>query len=72
LTSRLPTLYIGFTEDKEAAITLYAEGKPTKFNLYEWWARRMVGDDRFHDIKDLEDLAGLVSKLMGHGMGELI
>lgn len=72
LTSRLPTLYIGFTEDKEAAITLYAEGKPTKFNLYEWWARRMVGDDRFHDIKDLDDLAGLVSKLMGHSMGELI
>jgi Mg-chelatase subunit ChlD len=61
IVRQLPSLYICFTDERSPAIRMW--GGTRQIDLYEWWARRWVGDDRFQDIGDIEDIALLIDVL---------
>ena len=71
LAQRIPTLYVGYVEERGAAIELFgAGGNRQRFDLYEWWARRWVGDDRVEPVHAVEDVGALVDRLSGLGPGD--
>ncbi len=75
LAAPIPSLYLCYMEEKEAAIELFA-GKEAPnlvgFKLYRWWGQRMVGEEQFHEIKDVNDLEGLIRKLSGYGAADTL
>jgi MoxR-like ATPase/Mg-chelatase subunit ChlD len=54
LASRVPSLHICYLDDRQPVIELHGSG--TRLNLYEWWARRWVGDQRVYNVDRLDDL----------------
>jgi MoxR-like ATPase/Mg-chelatase subunit ChlD len=61
LARRIPSLHICYVEEQQPAIQMFANGP--KLNLYEWWARRWVGDDRVHPISDIGQAERLTDAL---------
>ncbi len=59
----IPSLYICFTDERSAAIQMFHGER--QMNIYEWWARQWVGDDRFQEIADAEEVDRLVDLLAG-------
>ncbi|GEM_PF-478261 len=65
LAQRIPSLYVAYVEEHGAAIELFGSGQ--RFDLYEWWARRWVGDERFQRVREVDDVVLLVDQLSGLG-----
>jgi MoxR-like ATPase len=71
LAQRLPSLYVAYVEERGAAIALFGQsGAGQRFDLYEWWARRWVGEERVLAVRELSDAAALVDRLSGLGPGD--
>ena len=54
LASRVPALHICYLDDHQPVIELHGSG--ARLNLYEWWARRWVGDQRVYNVDHVDDL----------------
>lgn len=63
LVARVPSLYICFTDERAPAIRVFNGRR--QMDLYEWWARQWVGDDRFRGVGDVEEVDRLVDLLSG-------
>lgn len=63
LVARVPSLYICFTDERAPAIRVFNGRR--QMDLYEWWARQWVGDDRFRGVGDAEEVDRLVDLLSG-------
>jgi MoxR-like ATPase/Mg-chelatase subunit ChlD len=61
LASRVPSLHICYLDDRQPVIELHGSG--ARLNLYEWWARRWVGDQRVYAVDRLDDLDLVVEGL---------
>ncbi|MEA2385489.1 MAG: hypothetical protein QOH72_5460 [Solirubrobacteraceae bacterium] len=61
LTARVPSLYICLTEEASPAIRMFHGERP--IDLYQWWARQWVGEDRLAAIRDPDDIHRLVDLL---------
>jgi MoxR-like ATPase len=61
LAAGIPSLYICFTDERSAAIRMFHGER--QMDLYEWWAQRWVGNERFKEVGDLEDVEKLVELL---------
>jgi MoxR-like ATPase len=61
LASRVPSLHICYLDDRQPVIELHGSG--ARLNLYEWWARRWVGDQRVYNVDRLDDLDLVVEGL---------
>jgi MoxR-like ATPase/Mg-chelatase subunit ChlD len=67
LVRQIPSFYICFTDERNAAIQMW--GGQRHMDLYQWWARQWVGDRRFGEIGDVEDI-GLLVDLLSSEPGE--
>lgn len=63
LAERVPSLSICFTDEHAAAIRIFNGRR--QMDLYEWWARRWVADDRFRAVADTEEVGAIVDLLSG-------
>ena len=71
LAQAVGSLYVAYVEEDGAAIELFSPSSGRqRFDLYEWWARRWVGEDHFHSVREIEDIGGLVDRLSGIGPGD--
>jgi Mg-chelatase subunit ChlD len=61
LTARVPSLYICLTEEASPAIRMFHGDR--QLDLYQWWARQWVGEDRLAAIRDPDDIHRLVDLL---------
>jgi MoxR-like ATPase/Mg-chelatase subunit ChlD len=61
LAARVPSLFICLTEEASPAIRMFHSGR--QIDLYAWWARQWVGDDRLAAIRDPDDIHRLVDLL---------
>jgi MoxR-like ATPase/Mg-chelatase subunit ChlD len=61
LTARVPSLYICLTEEASPAIRMFHSGR--QIDLYQWWARQWVGEERLAAIRDPDDIHRLVDLL---------
>jgi MoxR-like ATPase/Mg-chelatase subunit ChlD len=61
LTARVPSLYICLTEEASPAIRMFHGDR--QIDLYQWWARQWVGEDRLAAIRDPDDIHRLVDLL---------
>jgi MoxR-like ATPase len=61
LAARVPSLHICYLDDGQPVIELHGSGD--RLNLYEWWARRWVGDDRVYAVDHVDDLDRVVEGL---------
>jgi MoxR-like ATPase/Mg-chelatase subunit ChlD len=61
LAARVPSLHICYLDDRQPVIELHGSG--ARLNLYEWWARRWVGDQRVYNVDRLDDLDLVVEGL---------
>ena len=73
LAQCISELYVAYVEERGAAIELFgADGQRQRFDLYEWWARRWVGDDHFQQVHEVEDVTALVDRMSGLGPGDRV
>jgi hypothetical protein len=63
LVARVPSLYICFTDERAPAVRVFNGRR--QMDLYEWWARQWVGDDRCRAVGDVEEVDRLVDLLSG-------
>jgi MoxR-like ATPase len=63
VTAAVPSLYVCFTDERSAAIQMF-DGR-RQMDLYHWWARQWVGDERFSDVGSVEEVDRLVDLLSG-------
>ena len=71
LARAIGSLYVAYVEEAGAALELFSPGGPRqRFDLYEWWARRWVGEEHFHALREIQDMGGLVDRLSGIGPGD--
>ena len=61
LAGRIPSLYVCFIDEASPAIRIFHGGQ--KLDLYQWWARQWVGDDRLAEVRDPEEIGRLVELL---------
>ncbi len=61
LVRHVPSLYICLTDERSAAIKMW--GGEQQMDLYQWWARQWVGDQRFQEIGDPDEVGRLVDLL---------
>jgi MoxR-like ATPase/Mg-chelatase subunit ChlD len=61
LAARVPSLYICFTEEASPAIRMFHSER--QIDLYQWWARQWVGEERMAEIRDPDDIHRLVDLL---------
>jgi MoxR-like ATPase/Mg-chelatase subunit ChlD len=61
IVRQLHSLYICFTDERSAAIRMW--GGQRQIDLYQWWAQQWVGEDRFQDVGDVEEIALLIDVL---------
>jgi MoxR-like ATPase/Mg-chelatase subunit ChlD len=66
LAGQLTSLYICFT-DESAAIRMFNGER--QMDLYQWWARQWVGEDRLAEVGDLDGIDRLVDLLSGEPPG---
>ncbi len=67
LAARVPSLYVCFTDERSAAIRVFNGRR--QMDLYQWWARQWVGEERFEEIGDVEEVDRLVDRLSGEARG---
>ena len=67
LAARVPSLYVCFTDERSAAIRVFNGRR--QMDLYQWWARQWVGEERFAEIGDAEEVDRLVDRLSGEARG---
>ena len=67
LTARVPSLYICLTEEAGPAIRMFHGDR--QIDLYQWWARQWVGEDRLASIRDPEDIHRLVDLMSSESPG---
>ena len=65
LAARVPSLHICYLDDRQPVIELHGSG--ARLNLYEWWARRWVGDQRVYNVDRVDDLDLVVEGLSAEG-----
>ena len=71
LAQRIGSLYVAYVEERGAAIELFGPGGARqRFDLYEWWARRWVGDERVQLVREIDDVGALVQRLSGLAPGD--
>jgi MoxR-like ATPase len=71
LAQAIGPLYVAYVEEAGAAIELFSPNGPRqRFDLYEWWARRWVGEEHFQSVHEIQDVGGLVDRLSGIGPGD--
>ena len=71
LAQAIGSLYVAYVEEDGAAIELFSPGGARqRFDLYEWWARRWVGDEHFQAVREIQDVGGLVDRLSGISPGD--
>lgn len=58
LAARVPSLHICYIDDHQPVIELH--GGAGRLNLYQWWARRWVGDQRVYNLDQADDLDAVV------------
>jgi hypothetical protein len=61
LARQIPSLYVCFIDERSPAIRIF--GGDRQLDLYEWWARQWVGDDRLAEVRDPEEIERLVDLL---------
>jgi Mg-chelatase subunit ChlD len=61
LAARVPSLYVCLTEETSAAIRMFHGER--QIDLYAWWARQWVGEERLAGIRDPDDIHRLVDLL---------
>jgi hypothetical protein len=61
LAARVPSLYVCFTDERSSAIQMFHGER--QVDLYQWWARQWVGEDRFGEVGDVEEVETLVDLL---------
>jgi Mg-chelatase subunit ChlD len=61
LTRQISSLYVCFIDELSPAIRIF--GGDRQLDLYQWWARQWVGDDRLAEIRDPEEIERLVDLL---------
>jgi hypothetical protein len=61
LAARVPSLYVCLTEETSAAIRMFHGER--QIDLYAWWARQWVGEERLAAIRDPDDIHRLVDLL---------
>jgi Mg-chelatase subunit ChlD len=61
LAARIASLYICFIDERDPAIRIF-HGK-RQLDLYEWWARQWVGEDRLAELRDPDEIDRLVDLL---------
>jgi MoxR-like ATPase/Mg-chelatase subunit ChlD len=61
LAARVPSLFICLTEEASPAIRMFHSGR--QIDLYAWWARQWVGEERMTGIRDPDDIHRLVDLL---------
>jgi MoxR-like ATPase/Mg-chelatase subunit ChlD len=59
--ARIASLYICFIDEHSPAIRIFHGDR--QLDLYQWWARQWVGDDRLADVRDPEEIGRLVDLL---------
>lgn len=61
LVRAIPSLHICYMDEQTPAIQIFHED--SRFDLYEWWARRWVGDERVYRMRDVSDARLLIEGL---------
>jgi hypothetical protein len=61
LAARVPSLYVCLTEEASPAIRMFHGER--QIDLYAWWARQWVGEERLSGIRDPDDIHRLVDLL---------
>ncbi|HZD64585.1 MAG TPA: VWA domain-containing protein, partial [Acidimicrobiales bacterium] len=61
LARRVPSLHICYIDEPLPAIQLFGSGPA--LNLYQWWARRWVGDDRVHTVEHPDELGDVMQRI---------
>jgi MoxR-like ATPase/Mg-chelatase subunit ChlD len=61
LAARVPSLHICYLDDRQPVIELHESR--SRLNLYEWWARRWVGNGRVYNVNHVDDLDLVVEGL---------
>jgi MoxR-like ATPase len=58
---RIASLYICFIDERDPAIRIFHGER--QLDLYEWWARQWVGEDRLAELRDPDEIDRLVDLL---------
>jgi hypothetical protein len=58
---RIESLYVCFIDERDPAIRIYHGER--QLDLYEWWARQWVGEDRLAELRDPDEIERLVDLL---------
>ena len=61
LAARIASLYICFIDERNPAIRIFHGER--QLDLYEWWARQWVGEDRLAELRDPDEIDRLVDLL---------
>jgi MoxR-like ATPase/Mg-chelatase subunit ChlD len=61
LAARIASLYICFIDERDPAIRIFHGAR--QLDLYEWWARQWVGEDRLAELRDPDEIDRLVDLL---------
>jgi MoxR-like ATPase/Mg-chelatase subunit ChlD len=69
LARQVPSLYVCFTDERAPAIRMFHGGR--QMDLYQWWARQWVGDERFEEVGDVEEVDRLIALLGRQPDGDL-
>jgi MoxR-like ATPase len=69
LARQVPSLYVCFTDERASAIRMFHGER--QMDLYQWWARQWVGDERFEEVGDLEEVDHLIALLGRQPDGDL-
>jgi MoxR-like ATPase len=69
LARQVPSLYVCFTDERAAAIRMFHGER--QMDLYQWWARQWVGDERFEEVGDVEEVDRLIALLGRQPDGDL-
>ncbi|MGH9243769.1 MAG: vWA domain-containing protein [Acidimicrobiales bacterium] len=65
LARRIPSLYICFTDEQSAAIQVFHGGQ--HLDIYQWWARQWVGEERLAEVGDVTEVDHLVDLMSQEG-----
>jgi MoxR-like ATPase/Mg-chelatase subunit ChlD len=68
LAARVPSLYVCFTDERSAAIRVFNGRR--QMDLYQWWARQWVGEERFQEVGEVEEVEGLIDRLSSGARGQ--
>jgi MoxR-like ATPase len=58
---RIASLYVCFIDERDPAIRIFHGER--QLDLYEWWARQWVGEDRLAELRDPDEIDRLVDLL---------